>query len=48
MSGSDLTMCTVLRLDNQPGIHNPVILMIGRAAVEQNDLVSHHLRITLL
>jgi len=29
-----------LRLDNQPGIHDPVILMIGRAAVEQYDLAS--------
>ena len=33
-------MSTVLRLDNQPGIHDPVILMIGRAAVEQYDLGS--------
>ena len=29
-----------MQLDNQPGIHDPVILMIGRAAVEQNDLAS--------
>lgn len=29
-----------MQLDNQPGIHDPVILMIGRAAVVQNDLVA--------
>lgn len=26
-----------MRIDNQPGVHDPVILMIGRPAVEQND-----------
>lgn len=29
-----------LQLDNQPGIRDPVILMIGRAAVEQMDIAS--------
>lgn len=38
MTGRTLTKGTDLRLDHQPGIHDPIILMISRIAVEQNDL----------